>query len=223
MKKGGKPAAVLGALTREQHTLVLNALDQIRILARRLARRRPWIEAEELLSEALLAASEKARTYDPSVGQPFMAYAIKRIRGAMRNKANKELRIVMSRADAIEDTFEMEEREGVDAFVDTQEAAREHVVRCLRTFADEMVVAAFADASAQSKEVNAALQRALAALDKRELQVVELRIFDGLEQKAVADRIGRSERTVRRLEQDIVARLRASLLQQGVAATPPTY
>jgi len=68
---------------QERNQLIAAHLDVARRIALRVARKCPsWISVDDLLAAGLLGLTEAAERYDASRGEPFIAFAEKRIRGA---------------------------------------------------------------------------------------------------------------------------------------------
>lgn len=68
----------------DRDRLISEHIEVARRIALRLARRCPdWIAREDLLSAAMLGLTEAAERYDASRQEPFVAFAEKRIRGAV--------------------------------------------------------------------------------------------------------------------------------------------
>lgn len=69
--------------TRERDKLIAEHIEVARRITLRVARRCPsWISIDDLLAAGMVGLTEAADRYDPSRGEPFVAFAEKRIRGA---------------------------------------------------------------------------------------------------------------------------------------------
>ncbi len=83
-------AAVRDLNRSERDALIVDHLDMARRLARKIARRVPRsFGREELESAAMLGLTEAALRYDATRGEPFVAYAAKRIRGAVLDELRR--------------------------------------------------------------------------------------------------------------------------------------
>lgn len=70
--------------------LVIAHLDVARRIALRVARRVPdWISIDDLVAAGMMGLAEAANRYDPSRGEPFVAFAEKRIRGAVLDELRR--------------------------------------------------------------------------------------------------------------------------------------
>jgi RNA polymerase sigma factor for flagellar operon FliA len=70
--------------------LIAEHLDMGRRIALRVARRAPdWLGQEDLVAAAMVGLAEAAERYDPSRGEPFVAFAEKRIRGAVLDELRR--------------------------------------------------------------------------------------------------------------------------------------
>jgi RNA polymerase sigma factor FliA len=78
------------ALEPHRDALIHGHLDMARRMARKVARRVPRsIGADELEGAALLGLTEAASRFDPARGEPFVAYAAKRVRGAILDELRR--------------------------------------------------------------------------------------------------------------------------------------
>jgi RNA polymerase sigma factor for flagellar operon FliA len=70
--------------TSARDALVKDHIDMARRIALRVARRLPdWLTQEDIVAAAMLGLSEAAERYSESRGESFVAFAEKRIRGAV--------------------------------------------------------------------------------------------------------------------------------------------
>ena len=78
-----KPAA-------ERNRLITEFAPMARRVALRVARRTPsWIASEDLVSAAMVGLAEAAERYDATRGEPFIAFATKRVRGAVLDELRR--------------------------------------------------------------------------------------------------------------------------------------
>ena len=82
--------AVSSHLGFDRSALIQGHLDMALRLARKFGRRVPrCVRFDELESAALLGLTEAANRYDPTRGEPFVAYAAKRVRGAILDELRR--------------------------------------------------------------------------------------------------------------------------------------
>jgi RNA polymerase sigma factor for flagellar operon FliA len=78
------------AATSSRDRLILDNLDVARRIALRVARRVPeWLTADDLVAAAMMGLAEAAERYDAGRGEPFIAFAEKRIRGAVLDELRR--------------------------------------------------------------------------------------------------------------------------------------
>jgi RNA polymerase sigma factor FliA len=83
-------AAVQAKPTAERNRLIAEFAPMARRVALRVARRTPsWIASEDLVSAAMVGLAEAAERYDASRGEPFLAFATKRVRGAVLDELRR--------------------------------------------------------------------------------------------------------------------------------------
>lgn len=74
----------------ERDQLISEHVEVARRISMRVARRCPdWIAREDLMGAALLGLTEAANRYDSSRNEPFLAFAEKRIRGAVLDELRR--------------------------------------------------------------------------------------------------------------------------------------
>jgi RNA polymerase sigma factor for flagellar operon FliA len=90
-RQHGYAAPCLGAgIDPARDQLVLEHLEMARRIALRVARRVPeWLSQDDLISAATIGLLEAAERYDESRGEPFIAFAEKRIRGAVLDELRR--------------------------------------------------------------------------------------------------------------------------------------
>jgi len=78
------------AARSDRDRLIADNIDVARRIALRVARRVPdWLGAEDLISAAMVGLAEAAERYDSERGEPFVAFAEKRIRGAVLDELRR--------------------------------------------------------------------------------------------------------------------------------------
>ena len=66
---------------RERDRLIVDHIDVARRIALRVARRVPdWLSIDDLIAAGMIRLAEAADRYDSTRGEPFIAFAEKRIR-----------------------------------------------------------------------------------------------------------------------------------------------
>jgi RNA polymerase sigma factor FliA len=69
--------------------LITDHVDMARRVARSIARRVPFDRRDDLESAALLGLTEAAQRFDPNRGEPFGAFAVQRVRGAVLDELRR--------------------------------------------------------------------------------------------------------------------------------------
>ncbi len=83
-------AAQLSRTSTERDRLITEHVEVARRISMRVARRCPdWIARDDLMGAALLGLTEAANRYDSSRNEPFLAFAEKRIRGAVLDELRR--------------------------------------------------------------------------------------------------------------------------------------
>lgn len=228
------PAAQLveEPLYLQRHRLIQEHLDMARRLARKIARRVPLVvRRDDLESAALLGLTEAANRYDPTRGEPFVAYAAKRVRGAVLDELRKN------------DILTRRGREGARRLADASRAVEAQVGRPAtpqeiathlgikleeveeararlqptlvpldenRDIPKNSVFAA-PDEQVAEKERKAAVMVALKTLGERDLQILSMYFQDGLTLKEIGQIMGVSESRVSQLRSRALGRLRRAV------------
>ena len=79
-----------GRSTSARDRLIFEHVDAARRISRRIARRCPdSVTQDDLESAALLGLTEAAERYDATRQEPFLAFAEKRIRGAVMDELRR--------------------------------------------------------------------------------------------------------------------------------------
>jgi RNA polymerase sigma factor for flagellar operon FliA len=69
--------------------LITDHVDMARRVARSIARRVPFDRRDDLESAAFLGLTEAAQRFDPDRGEPFGAFAVQRVRGAVLDELRR--------------------------------------------------------------------------------------------------------------------------------------
>jgi RNA polymerase sigma factor FliA len=209
------------ALTLEstsRDALICEHLDMARRIARKTLRRLPSsVRLDDLESAAMLGLTEAATRFDPTRGEPFVAFAAKRVRGAILDDLRRQdvlTRRGRERARELDAaTRAVEDRTGRAAT--TEEVAgelgcsAEEVSRRRGRLQAANVVALDdvaeltapaselgADALIEQRERQEEMVAALEALPQRELLILSMYFQDGLTLKEIGDILGVSESRV---------------------------
>lgn len=216
-----------------QHDLINEHLGMAIKMARRMARRLPsTVSREDVESAALLGLTEAACRYDGSRNEPFMAFASKRVRGAIldhlrRNdlltrRGRQEARRV---ADAVRELeaerggpvsdYDVAAKMGIteDEFNASYAGLREATIVQL----DELNQLSLSATSitpmecVERQQIRAALARALSNLDERELLVLACYYQEGLTLREIGDMLGVTESRVCQIHTQALRTLRDQL------------
>ncbi len=75
---------------RRRDDLIVTHVDVAKRIALRVARRVPdWISVDDLIAAGMMGLTEAADRYDENRGEPFVAFAEKRIRGAVLDELRR--------------------------------------------------------------------------------------------------------------------------------------
>jgi RNA polymerase sigma factor for flagellar operon FliA len=224
--------------------LVMEHVDLVKMLARRLARRLPpQVEVSELMSIGTLGLIDAAGRYQPSLGVPFDAFARRRIHGAMLD-ALRELdwapRSVRRLQRDLDETLsrlrytlgrEPQDAEIADAMslgpdeyakmLDQLRTAEVAVVRQAESDEDGRSLLDVAmdnhegpHAQLERRELRRLLADAIARLPERERQILALSYQEELTLAEIGAVIGVGESRVSQLRTQAVARLRTLMRPQ---------
>ncbi len=216
----------------ERHELIRDHVDMARRLARKIARRVPIVvRRDDLESAALLGLTEAASRYDSTRGEPFVAYAAKRVRGAVLDELRKG------------DILTRRGREGAKRLAQAANAVQAQVGRAATSqeIADHLGVelaevqeaqgrlaptlvpldenrdiprtSAFAppDEQVAAAQQKASVIGALGAMAERDLQILSMYFQDELTLKEIGHILGVSESRVSQLRSRALGRLRKAI------------
>ena len=83
-------AVQLKRSTAERDRLISEHIEIAKRISMRMARRCPdWIAREDLIAAGMLGLTEAAERYDATRNEPFLAFAEKRIRGAVLDELRR--------------------------------------------------------------------------------------------------------------------------------------
>jgi len=202
-----------------------------RMMARKMARRLPpSVTWDELESAALLGLTEAACRYETNRAEPFMAFAAKRVRGAILDQLRRDdflTRRGRRLARSVSDTATTLEAELGRAASDdeigaaaglTADEVREGAAALRRAKAEafDEVSHSLDDSVATREAVNRAqtrveLRHAVGNLAERDAMVLSMLYRDGLTLREVGDVLGVSESRVCQIHKRALKELRAHL------------
>jgi RNA polymerase sigma factor FliA len=220
------------ALQTDRDALIHGHLDMARRIARKVARRVPRsIGCDELEGAAMLGLTEAASRFDSSRGEPFVAYAAKRVRGAILDELRRHDVLTRRGREGArrlaEATRAVEARTGRPAA--SEEIAREMDVSLeeVARFKARLQAAAVVslddlpagratedDSPAEMyahAEDKARLVEALRGLPERDAMILSMCYQDGLTLKEIGEILGVTESRVCQLRSRSLRQLRAAL------------
>jgi RNA polymerase sigma factor for flagellar operon FliA len=214
---------------QERHRLIEEHLDVARNIARRLVRRYGWmLDADDIDSSAMVGLCEAAERFDRARPEPFLAFAERRIRGAVLDElrrlgsygrvASRRMRHISTARRAIlasgETATEDRIAEHLGLSLATIQKARE---RTHRASSDEAAALPSLDISPAAKLENAEslsdLSRALDALSEIEATVIALRYDAGMSLARVARTLELTLGRIRHIHAKGLTRLRDQMKQ----------
>lgn len=218
--------------------LIRNHLGLARRIARGYARRVPAsVRAEDLEGAALLGLTEAAGRFDHRHPDAFIAFAARRIRGAVLDELRRDDPLTRRGRSAVKKLerarVELRTQHGRDATDDellarlgwTEEELERHRLGAETTRLDVTACADLVtsdpasqpDEQAAASEIKARLVDALDTLPERDLQILGMYYSDGKTLKEIGGALGVSESRVCQLHGRALARLKGALPD---AATP---
>ncbi|HEY4243347.1 MAG TPA: FliA/WhiG family RNA polymerase sigma factor [Kofleriaceae bacterium] len=218
--------------TSERDALIAEYIAVARRISLRMARRCPaWVSREDLVAAALVGLTEAADNYDPTRKEPFLAFAEKRIRGAVLDELRRgdimprRVRQMARKIGATIQRLEHDKGEATDEAVAaelgvTVEHYREHLeqlvhvtVGALDMENDDVMVANTAppDEEARRQLAMERVRAALPQLDPRDLLVLGLYYNEDLTYSEIAEVLNVTTSRVCQLHGRAIARLRTEL------------
>ncbi len=226
-----QPSMNSDAVSRD--ALITDHLSMALKMARRMARRLPSsVSREDVESAALLGLTEAATRYDDSRSEPFMAFASKRVRGAIldhlrRNdlltrRGRQEARRIASTARKLEAEYgravsdsEIAAKLGIsdEEFGTTYATLRDASVVHLEEL--NMLPLSITSGTPmeciERQQIRAALVRALENLDERSLLVLACYYQEGLTLREIGEILGVTESRVCQIHTQTLRTLRSQL------------
>ncbi|MFO0758593.1 MAG: sigma-70 family RNA polymerase sigma factor [Byssovorax sp.] len=171
---------------------------------------------DDLVSTALLALLSASESFDPTRGVSFAAYAHRRVAGAVLDGIGKELRhLAFLRAPMLQAPPPSGEAPRDDERIDATVARVDAILAsamdaaCLRCMGEDL--RGEGEARLLERDAFEKLHGALEDLPPAERRLIELRYFQGLEWRQVAEALHLPERTVKDHDQKIRVRLRKAM------------
>lgn len=197
--------------------LITDHVDMARRVARSIARRVPFDRRDDLESAALLGLTEAAQRFDPNRGEPFGAFAVQRVRGAVLDELRRgdvlsrqtralarRVRAAISAHEALHgrtpSSRELAEQLGLE--VEDVEAVRGdqgQVVSIEAASAQSLSHAPDLAARLDHEREAALLQAALGSLSAREREVVSMYYEQGMKMKDIGAELGVTESRISQL------------------------
>ena len=215
---------------RDRDRLIAEHVELARRISLRLARRYAnWVSRDDVVAAGMLGLAEAAERYDDSRGEPFAAFAEKRIRGAvldelrrgdiMPRRVRQMARKVGTVARELERTTgarptdeAMAQALGVSVEEYRTELAPLTSVTMHSLEDDEDRPVPSRDASpaseAERRQVLARVEAALEHLDPRDARILEMHYRDDLPYGKIAETLGVTTSRVCQLHGRAIARLR---------------
>ncbi|MCG8419057.1 MAG: FliA/WhiG family RNA polymerase sigma factor [Proteobacteria bacterium] len=216
-----------------REALITGHLGMARKMARRISRRLPaTVSREDVESAAFLGLTEAATRYDETRNEPFMAFASKRVRGAIldhlrRNdwltrRGRQEARRVADAEKTLEAEYgrsvsdsEIAEKMGIsdDEFNANYAGLREATVVHLEELPamPQNVTSGTPNECIQRQQIRAALIRALDRLEERERIILACYYQEGLTLREIGQILGVTESRVCQLHAQTLRTLRSQL------------
>lgn len=224
------------ALRDERDQLIADHIDVAKRIALRVARRVPdWLTADDLIAAGMVGLAEAATRFDSTRGEPFIAFAEKRIRGAVLDELRRGdimPRRVRNRAREVGETIRALEQslgrtpsdEEVAAKLDVDvEEYRDNLAQLTHvTIVDLQTPSELPEAhrasdqwapdqAAARSEMIRLVREGLGRLRERDATILALYYDEGLTYREIGEVLGVTESRVCQLHGRAVARLRAEL------------
>lgn len=208
----------------------------VNALARRTCRKYKEVSFDDLVGVGHEAALYASRSFDPAREVPFEMFALKRIRGAMIRYANGEAFGLAPLQKAIHkrlvdgDAAPPGDVPLEVAMADTPETIRKRTVAWARKQAIAMAVTALVQEATHQpdqlerrdayRKAHTILEALLQRLPEDERVLIDLHYRSGGTLSDVAERLGVSVRTVKRLHEKVKDRLAKQMRRAGVDEAP---
>jgi RNA polymerase sigma factor for flagellar operon FliA len=218
--------------------LIAEHVDMARRIAGRVARRVPdWIQADDLVSAALIGLTEAAERFDAAQGMPFVAFAERRIRGAvldelrrgdpMPRRKRQAARKVGQTLQKLEQKLGRapEDNEAAAALgvsIDEYREDLQHLTQVSLVQLDEVVgdsraanENAWPSAELERTQLSKQLKDAIGNLPERDATLLSLYYVEELSYSEIASVLSISESRVCQLHGRALARLRSQMAEDA--------
>jgi RNA polymerase sigma factor for flagellar operon FliA len=220
----------------ERDRLIAEHVDMARRIAQRVGRRVPaHLREEDLVSAAMIGLAEAADRYDAARGEPFVAFAEKRVRGAVLDELRRgdilprrvrtDARKVGKTIARLEQTLgrppvDEEVAEALGVTLDVYRESLESLTTVSFVEFDQVAIDndgpgandnEYPVAQLERRELVTRLREAIGSLQERDAQVLSLYYVEELSYADVAEVLGVSESRVCQLHARALARLKAAL------------
>ena len=227
-------AAQLKRSTAERDRLISEHIEIARRISMRMARRCPeWIAREDLVAAGMLGLTEAAERYDANRNEPFLAFAEKRIRGAvidelrrgdvmprrMRRMARKIGDVIQNLEQRNGEATDDKVAEALGVSVEEYKQNLEQIVHVsvgALELDDDTLMPTGDESSPEiqlaNRRAKAKVRAALDLLDKRDLLILNLYYTEELTYTEIGEVMGITRSRVCQLHGRAIARMR-SLIQ----------
>ena len=231
----------------ERDRLISEHIDVARRISMRMARRCPdWVAREDLVAAGMLGLTEAAERYDTSRNEPFIAFAEKRIRGAVLDELRRgdimprrQRQMARKIGQAIQDLEKKTGKHPTDEEVaaalnvpiEEYRTDLEHLVHvtvgALEQEDDTQHALATGESSPESdaarRQAMTRVRSALPKLDQRDLLVLGLYYNEELTYNEIAQVLDVTTSRVCQLHGRAIARLRAEIESNARGATQEAH
>jgi len=215
------------ARARRDHLIREHVGMAKRISSKMVRRGGSHVDRDDAMSAALLGLTEAADRFDPTRGEPFVAFAEKRIRGAVLDELRRgdflprRVRQTVRRAAQVVAELERAGAPVTDLAVATAlgisaDEYRDDVaplagasMTTLETQAEPTTAWPSPAAAAESRQTMSRIGRAVEQMPQREAEILSLHYGDDLPYRAIASKLGMSSSRVCQLHNQAIERIRA--------------
>jgi len=232
-------AAHMKRSPQERDRLISEHIEIARRISMRMARRCPdWIAREDLVAAGMLGLTEAAERYDATRNEPFLAFAEKRIRGAVldelrrgdimprrvRQLARKVTTAIRDLEQGGDPPSEQKVADKLGVSLDAYRNGLSQLVHCELESLDGGEGMLRADASespeliAANRETLERVREALSRLEQRDVTILALHYLEELSYPEIAKTLSITPSRVCQLLWRAIERLRVQLGSEQMAA-----
>jgi RNA polymerase sigma factor for flagellar operon FliA len=218
------------------HHLVAEHIEMARRIALRIARRTPsWISRDDLVAAGMVGLTEAARRFDPTHGEPFIAFAERRVRGAILDELRRgdllprRLRTLASKVARVQRSLEARlgrsasDEEMAKALGVSVSVYREELADLVHVSVDSLPAVdmdhpstrtdekSSPSAIAERRELVARLQAVLGTLPERDAMILSLYYVEELSYSEIGQLLGVSESRICQLHGRAIALLKSRM------------